>query len=116
MASGWVLRALKSTVFGSSLLPGTAVNPTTQGWRASAPAEGSLSRPSPGGTELPTAPGAPGGGISGTGSSPSGGFSVSWLAVLMALAGLVALMFERLVLAPAAWRSVALVALLERPG
>ena len=48
LASGWALRALKSTVFGSSLLPGTTVNPTTQAWRTSAPAEGSLSRPTPG--------------------------------------------------------------------
>jgi hypothetical protein len=34
----------------------------------------------------------------------------------MALAGLAALMFERFSVAPAAWRSVARLALLERPG
>ncbi len=117
LGSAWMLSALQRTVLGPSpLLSGTAVGATTQGWRAVAPAEGSLSRPSPGGSELPKAPGAPGGGGSGSGPSPSGGFSLSWLAVLMALAGLAALLFERLVLAPAAWRSVALVALLERPG
>jgi hypothetical protein len=60
-------------------------------------------------------PGAPGG-ASGTGAPSLGGLSFTWLAVLLALAGLVALLFQRLLLAPAAWRSTALVALLERPG
>jgi len=110
-----VLGALQPRVLGLSLPPGTAVSPSTLGWPVIPPAEASLSRPSPGAPGLPMAPGAPGG-LSGSGASPFGGFSLSWLAVLMALAGLVALLFERLVVAPAAWRSVALVALLERPG
>jgi hypothetical protein len=66
------------------------------------------------GLGLPGSPVAPSGAAAG--SPAPGGISLSFLAILMALAGLAALIFERLNLAPAAWRSVARLALLERPG
>jgi hypothetical protein len=112
LGSAWVLGALQPTVLGLSLLPGTALSPSTQGGSVPALAQASQPRPSPGAPGLPTAPG----GLSGNGTAAPGGISLSFLAVLMALAGLAALLFERLTLAPAAWRSVARIALLERPG
>ena len=112
LGSAWVLGALQPSVLGLSLLPGTPLSPSTQGGSVPALAQASQPRPSPGAPGLPTAPG----GLSGNGISSPGGISLSFLAVLMALAGLAALLFERLTLAPAAWRSVARIALLERPG
>jgi hypothetical protein len=54
----------------------------------------------------------------GGGATPfGGGLSLSFFALLsMALPGLAPLLSERLLAAPARWRSVAMVVLLERPG
>src|SRR5581483_7855851 len=112
LGSAWVLGALQPRVLGLSLLPGTAPGPSTQGGSVPPVAQASQPRPSPGAPGLPKAPG----GLLGNGTAPPGGISLSFLAVLMALAGLAALLFKRLNLAPVAWRSVARIALLERPG
>ena len=100
---------------GSSVPDVMPISTFTQGWRPAVPPEASHSGASPGGPALPATPGAPGG-VTGNGAPPLGGLSFTWLAILLALSGLAALLFKRLVLAPAAWRSVARIAVLERPG
>ena len=79
-------------------------------------ADASGSQASPGASGIYPAPGSPGGAAGTTAPPPGGGLSFTWLAVLMALAGLAALLFERLRVPSAAWRSLALISLLERPG
>ena len=104
-----------SRALGASPSTGAAAELSAQSWATVALDDVSRSVASPRGIGLPGSPAAPSGASSG-GASPLGGISITWLAVLMALAGLVALLFERLTLAPAAWRSTARIALLERPG
>ena len=64
----------------------------------------------------PPAPQAPLTGASGTGSGGGISFSTAFVAVLLALLLLASTRWSRLVLAPASWRPVAFVWLLERPG
>jgi hypothetical protein len=61
----------------------------------------------------PTPTGAPGSGVSGSFSPPS---TALFLALLTALIFIPCLRYGRLVLAPARWRPVLFVSLLERPG
>jgi hypothetical protein len=113
--SPWTPVAGRSSAANASPPTGVAAELSAPSWAAAALADVSRSRVSPRGIGLPGSPAAPSG-ASGSGASALGGISITWLAVLMALAGLVALLFERLTLAPAAWRSTARIALLERPG
>jgi hypothetical protein len=107
-------RGVRPRAYAASLPGGLPTGSFGSHWRSgthpAASRSGSLGRS----VGLPAAPAAPAG-ASGGGSS-AGGPPISMPAVLLALAGLAALSFQRLLLAAAAWRSVALVALLERPG
>jgi hypothetical protein len=78
---------------------------------ASGQADGAGRGPAAPGGDLFFGTGAASAGASGSGSSH--GF---FIALLLALGGLAALLCERLRLAPARWRPAAFIALLERPG
>jgi hypothetical protein len=107
------LIAFDPTLANRSLLLGTALTAPGPGARTAAGAHPSESRPAPGFPESPARSD-----LSGGGPSPfGGGFSLSLLALLllMALAD-IALLSERLIVASAPWRSVALVTFLKRPG
>jgi hypothetical protein len=106
------LKALDPALADLSVLRGTTLMGRSRG-PAAALAAVSESRPAPEAPESPAQSQISGGG----GASPFGGdFSLSLFALLlMALAGLAPLLSERLVVASAPWRSVALVLLLERP-
>jgi hypothetical protein len=106
------LKALDPALADLSVLRGTTLMGRRRG-PAAALAAVSESRPAPEAPESPAQSQISGGG----GASPFGGdFSLSLFALLlMALAGLAPLLSERLVVASAPWRSVALVLLLERP-
>jgi hypothetical protein len=94
------LRTAMSAPAGAPTAPAKAAGSTSQPPVPPAP---------PGSPDSPKSPGA-------GGSSSGGGFSLILLALLVSFGGLAALFFQRLTLAPAPWRPVAFVSLLERPG
>jgi hypothetical protein len=102
--------ALQAALRDLSLLLGTGFSAPTVGGLVTALSEAPGPRPAPRAPGTPTTPAA--GGLSGGGPGPFGSYWLELLAFLIAFAGLAA----RFLVAPAAWRSTAIVALLERPG
>ena len=103
------LGALQSALRDLSLLLGPASGASAPDQLVTPPSDAPGSGPEP---NAPGPLGAPTGTASGAGSSPFGGYWLWLFASLFASAGLAA----RLMMAPAAWRSTAILALLERPG
>jgi hypothetical protein len=103
-------RISRSLAFTTSLVPpaNDAVNARTHS--SDAPATRSSTRPA--GQEAPPA----GVGAVPAGAASSGFAPTLFFAVLMSLLTLAAMWFGRLRIAPAVWRSVAVVSLIERPG
>jgi hypothetical protein len=106
---GQAVGALQSALRDLSLLLGPASSAPALDRLVASPSDAPGSGPEP---NAPGPLGTPTQAASGAGSSPFGGYWVWLFASLFACAGLAA----RLLVAPAAWRSTAILALLERPG